>query len=107
MNSLLSLVNNLSADAWDTLLQQQNLKTVAYWGYNPENSGAPSKSASNGRINPSGISYLYTARDEKTAISEIQPMNGALISVAKIKTKKTLNENPVGNRGKAVYTVRD
>ena len=43
-----------------------------------------------GRANPIGISYLYVASDIKTAISEIRPHKGALVTVAKIKLPDNL-----------------
>jgi len=79
-------IENFSDDEREKLSNQFDLEKIRYWGFDEKKSGAPDKTASHGRINPSGISYLYTALDEKTAISEIQPMNGALVSVAKIKT---------------------
>jgi len=44
----------------------------------------PYKKASQGRANPIGISYLYVASNEKTAISEIRPHKGDKVTVAKI-----------------------
>ncbi len=43
-----------------------------------------------GRANPIGISYLYVTSDIKTAISEIRPHKGALVTVAKIKLPDNL-----------------
>ena len=65
------------------------LQNGNFWGYTATESDSPLTSLSPGRANPIGISYLYTAWDANTAIAEIQPMSGELISVAKIKTKKT------------------
>jgi hypothetical protein len=45
----------------------------------------PCKIATEGRANPIGISYLYVASDEKTAISEVRPNKGDIVTVAKIK----------------------
>lgn len=46
--------------------------------------GKPDKlQASNGRANPIGIPYLYTASDERTAIAEVRPHKGDVISVSK------------------------
>lgn len=36
-----------------------------------------------GRANPPGIPFLYTALDQPTAVAEIRPWKGALVSVAK------------------------
>ncbi len=38
-----------------------------------------------GRANPVGISYLYTATDRSTAIAEVRPHKGDVITIAKIK----------------------
>lgn len=45
----------------------------------------PDERATNGRANPIGISYLYAASDTLTAISEVQPYKGELVTVAKIQ----------------------
>lgn len=43
----------------------------------------PESNVSEGRANPVGIPYLYTATDPKTAIAEIRPHKGENVSVAK------------------------
>ncbi|ELL0561892.1 RES family NAD+ phosphorylase [Vibrio vulnificus] len=49
--------------------------------YSKDEMGAPpSHVATAGRINPEGISYLYAALEENTAISEVRPWVGANIS---------------------------
>lgn len=50
----------------------------------------PVELAKGGRANPQGISYLYCARDERTAIAEVRPWKGAQITVAGIKVKREL-----------------
>jgi hypothetical protein len=47
-------------------------------------------SAHEGRVNPKGIPCLYAASDELTALSEVRPWLGALVSVATIKIERTL-----------------
>jgi len=42
-------------------------------------------SASEGRVNPKGIPYLYLATDKETAMGEARPWVGAEISVAQFK----------------------
>ncbi len=49
-----------------------------------------SDKASEGRANPKGISYLYLATTEKTAISEVRPWIGKEISVAQFGVTKDL-----------------
>lgn len=46
--------------------------------------------ASEGRANPKGISYLYVATDERTAVSEVRPWIGSYVSVAHLKTVREL-----------------
>lgn len=51
--------------------------------YAMQDMGAPPKgTASSGRINPEGISYLYLAKSIETAIAEVRPWVGAKVSVA-------------------------
>ena len=46
--------------------------------------GAPPRNqASGGRANPPGMPFLYTAFDKATAVAEIRPWKGALVTVAK------------------------
>ncbi len=47
-------------------------------------------SAPEGRANPKGISYLYVATDKKTAMSEVRPSLGEIISVGKFEAIKKL-----------------
>ena len=43
-----------------------------------------------GRINPRGIAYLYLAVDKETAVSEVRPFVGALVTVAWFRTTRAL-----------------
>ncbi len=62
-----------------------------FLGYNERASDAPpSDIVTEGRANPRHISYLYAASDVNTAISEIRPMNGQIVSVATIEIQKEL-----------------
>lgn len=47
-------------------------------------------SASEGRANPKGIPCLYMASDKETAMSEVRPWLGSVISLSKLKLKKDL-----------------
>ncbi len=49
-----------------------------------------SSSASEGRANPKGIPYLYVATDKETAMSEVRPSLGAILSIGKFKPNKKL-----------------
>lgn len=63
-----------------------------FLGYNKTGSFIPPKGAfvGNGRANPSGITYLYTANDPLTAIAEVNPPLKAEVSVATIVAKENL-----------------
>lgn len=50
----------------------------------------PVGKSSQGRANAIGISYLYVASNEETAISEIRPHKGDIVTVAKIKLPERL-----------------
>lgn len=77
----------------DKLIKKINdyKRTSPFQGYNKINSGAPQNYLSKeGRLNPAGISYLYTAEKEDTAVYEVKPFIGQEVSVAILKTKKEL-----------------
>jgi RES domain-containing protein len=44
--------------------------------------------APEGRINPKGIPFLYAATEMKTAIAEVRPSLGALVSVAQLRVSR-------------------
>ena len=46
--------------------------------------------APEGRINPKGIPFLYAATDTKTAIAEVRPSLGALVSVAQLRISRAI-----------------
>lgn len=46
--------------------------------------------ATEGRVNPKGIPYLYLATDKETAMAEVRPWLGSPISVGQFKIKKNL-----------------
>jgi RES domain-containing protein len=48
------------------------------------------RKASEGRANPKGIPYLYLSTDDETAMSEVRPWVGSLISVGQFKITKDL-----------------
>jgi hypothetical protein len=65
--------------------------------------GKPPKGLSgNGRANPIGISYLYTASDKETAISEIRPHVGDHVTVAKFELAKEVTLVNLRNPRKTV-----
>jgi hypothetical protein len=46
--------------------------------------------SSEGRTNPTGIPFLYTATSEHIAISEVKPSPGHFVTVAELRTSKAL-----------------
>lgn len=59
--------------------------------YPPERMKPLKDGASEGRANPKGIPYLYLATDRDTALSEVRPWIGSIISAGQLKTVKKLN----------------
>lgn len=57
---------------------------------NSEIGAPPPHLAGFGRINRSGVSYLYCASDKYTAISEIRPHPGDIVSIGKFISNKDL-----------------
>lgn len=50
----------------------------------------PEKKVTNGRANPAGIPYLYTASDRITAIAEVRPYKGDSVTVVQFNVKNRL-----------------
>ena len=62
-----------------------------FQGFDTSGSSAPPQGkASAGRCNPEGVSYLYAALEEHTAIAEIRPFIRDCISVAVLKPARDL-----------------
>lgn len=55
-----------------------------------EISAVPPLIANEGRANRAGVSFLYCATDEYTAISEVRPHPSDIVSIAKFKVKSDL-----------------
>ena len=98
-----SLFEHFAKTAWinrDTLknLPLQELHTCLnnflnqdFQGFSKEKCSAPpAASASEGRLNPKNVSYLYTAQDCDTALYEVKPILGQKISLATLETNKDL-----------------
>jgi len=94
-NEITKYIKDIPSDEWEEdYINMNNLQNHLFWGYGKKESDAPSSrniSIPPGRANPSGISYLYTALDKATAISEVQPTIEQSISIARISTLKRLN----------------
>jgi len=58
--------------------------------FSPERMKPLADSAREGRANPKGIPYLYVATDKKTAMSEVRPWIGSIISTGCFVTTKEL-----------------
>jgi len=58
--------------------------------YPPERMKPLPEKASEGRVNPKGIPYLYLATDERTAISEVRSWVGSYVTLAEFETCKPL-----------------
>ncbi len=50
----------------------------------------PAEKVGNGRVNPIGISYLYTASDRETAIAELRPDVGDYVCVCEFRATEAL-----------------
>ena len=51
----------------------------------PQIGAPPASTAGSGRANPTGVSFLYCADEEATAIAEVRPYVGASVSVARFE----------------------
>lgn len=60
-------------------------------GFDASGSNMPPKEkATEGRVNPKGIPYLYLAEDPETSIYEVRPIIGQCVSVAEFVVRKEL-----------------
>ena len=89
----------------------------------PERMTPRPRQASEGRVNPKGIPYLYLATNCDTALAEVRPWIGSFISVAQFKTLHDLRlvncttdqqgfriylaEPPAGSREESVWADID
>ncbi|MCX6628012.1 MAG: RES family NAD+ phosphorylase [Candidatus Solibacter sp.] len=58
--------------------------------YTAERMTASSRFVKNGRVNPVGIAYWYCATDPETAVAEMRPWQGAVLTVAELKATRNL-----------------
>jgi RES domain-containing protein len=65
-------------------IDERQAKPSSEMGAPPPNLARP------GRMNPLGIPYLYVALDQATAIAEVRPWLGALLSVARLSPQQML-----------------
>lgn len=59
--------------------------------YSPNRMKPLKDSASEGRANPKGIPYLYLATNRDTALSEVRPWIGSIISAGQFETTRELS----------------
>ena len=87
INNSIALFNQNMNVEIATLLKKRKV----FWGYNAKDSGAPPRgSATAGRANSSGISYLYICDSPETAVMEVRPRIGQEVSVATIEIKEPI-----------------
>lgn len=58
--------------------------------------GPPLEEKPRGRANPAGISYLYVAEEQATAVAEIRPSVGTPVSICKLTPNRTLKVADIG-----------
>jgi hypothetical protein len=58
--------------------------------YCPQRMKPRANRALEGRSNPKGIPYLYVATEQETAIAEVRPWVGALVSAAHLESTREL-----------------
>lgn len=51
----------------------------------------PAGRATQGRANPSGIPYFYISSDSQTAIAEVRPQCGDVVTIAEFRSERMLN----------------
>lgn len=101
-NAITDLSYTLNMDFYNDVISFLR-KRKKFWGYLPKDSDAPSSNkASNGRANSEGISFLYIADSEKTAIMEVRPRIQQYVSVAKIVLEKQLKVFDLCKEGKEI-----
>ncbi|MBE0358211.1 RES family NAD+ phosphorylase [Pseudoalteromonas aliena] len=92
-DALASLISYLSAEVpiENSNYYRARIQKTSKESFPPKEMGAPPKTlASNGRANPFGISYLYVASTENTAVSEVRPHNNEYITIANFIAKEEL-----------------
>jgi len=70
---------------WEAIKKDGEVVAEVPCPYPPKRMLPLSDSASEGRANPKGIPYVYLATDRDTALAEVRPWVGSLISVGAFK----------------------
>src|SRR3990172_1479171 len=75
---------------WEPLIQDDEHIDDVPGPLMPERMKPLRDRAAEGRVNPKGIPYLYLATNKETAMAEVRPWIGSLISVAQFKVRRNL-----------------
>lgn len=75
---------------WEPIHQDDEWIADIPASYPPKRMKPRAERATEGRANPKGIPYLYLATDRDTALAEVRPWIGSLISVGQFKTLREL-----------------
>lgn len=75
---------------WEPLYQDDVYIDDMPAPYPPVRMRPISGKATEGRVNPKGIPYLYLASDEETAMAEVRPWIGSLVSAGQFKAVRNL-----------------
>lgn len=75
----------------DKYIKWVDSREEVFQGYDKNASGAPPRSsATEGRLNGKGISFLYTCKDETTVIYELRPTKNEKVSIAEFEVRENL-----------------
>ena len=75
---------------WRPEYWQGDLIDNSPYAFSPQRMKPLENSASEGRANPKGIPYLYLSNDRDTALSEVRPWIGSVISAGQFGTNREL-----------------
>lgn len=89
-NSPLTRVNKGTSLFRGRVVKDDNHKETISKNPKRELSAPPESLAASNRMSPSGISFMYTAGDYETAISELRPYVGDTIAIGEFVTTKQL-----------------
>lgn len=102
--------NEMHLNGEETLFRARLGKAVNAHGSAPYEGdqimNPPKHLASEGRINPKGIPYLYLAENLETAIAEVRPYKGKEVSVATVKIEDNIRISSFNNNtfyGKTLF----
>ena len=89
-----------SLDAEALMEAMEPLCEEGWWGYGRDEIDAPPiGAASNGRINPKGIRYLYVSDNPKTCLLEVRPVLTQLVGVGEIELTADITLFDISRQG--------